>query len=118
MKTGLVWPVLAFNAEILDWSFDFKPPKGNLRHHLKIAAGVESPIVDISLTIKADHASKLPIHWIAVDVNQMVPATAKTSGPEMPGSKLLLDLHSWAREKYDDSMEILLYAAVAGIIEL
>jgi len=39
-------------------------------------------------------------------------------GPDMPGSKMLLDLHDWAKERYDDSLEILTYAAVAGIVEV
>lgn len=58
------------------------------------------------------------MHWIAIDLNQMVPGTAAEMGPDMPGSKVLLDLQEWAKVKYDDSLEILTYAAVAGSIEI
>lgn len=60
----------------------------------------------------------LEIHYVAIDLNQMVPGTAAQMGPDMPGSKMLLDLHEWAKEKYDDSLEILTYAAVAGIVNV
>jgi hypothetical protein len=36
----------------------------------------------------------------------------------MPGSKMLLDLHEWAKERYDDSLDILTIAAVAGVVEV
>ena len=116
--TGIVWPILALNAEIVDWSFDFTPPAGYRRHHIKMATGVDTPIVDLSLTIKSGPKDKLPIHYVGIDLNQMVPGTAKELGPDMPGSIMLMDLQEWAKEKYDDSLEILTYAAVAGIIEV
>ena len=83
-----------------------------------MATGVESPIVDLSLTLANSGDEKVNIHWIAMDLDQMVPGTAYQRGPDMPGSKVLIDLHHWAKEKYDDSLEILTYAAVAGIIEV
>ena len=83
-----------------------------------MATGVETPIVDLSLTIKSGPNDKLPIHYIGIDLNQMVPGTASQMGSEMPGSIMLTDLQEWAKEKYDDSMEILTYAAVAGIVEV
>jgi hypothetical protein len=47
-----------------------------------------------------------------------VPGTAGQMGSDMPGSIMLMDLQEWAKEKYDDSLEILTYAAVAGIVEV
>lgn len=58
--------MLALNAEIVDWSFDFTPPKGHKRHHFKIATAVDDPIVDLSLSIKGDNSDKLSIHWIGI----------------------------------------------------
>lgn len=115
-QTGLVWPTLAFNADIIDWSFDFPPPKAHARHHVKIATAVDQPIIDLSITVNS--TGPISIHWIGIDLNQMVPGTAREMGPDMPGSKMLLDLHDWAKERYDDSLEILTIAAVAGIVEV
>lgn len=107
---------MAFNAEILDWSFDFIPPKGHRRHHVKIATTIDSPIVDLSLTVPA--TAPVSLHYVAIDLRQMVPGTAAEMGPDMPGSKMLLDLHEWAKVKYDDALEILTYAGVAGVVEV
>lgn len=77
---------------------------------------MDQPIIDLSITVNS--TEPISIHWIAIDLNQMVPGTAREMGPDMPGSKMLLDLHDWAKEKYDDSLEVLTYAAVAGIVEV
>lgn len=90
---------------------------GHRRHHVKIATSVDQPVVDLSFTV-SETAKPLSIHYIAIDVNQMVPGTAAEMGPGMPGSKLLMNLQEWAKVEYDDALEILTYAAVAGVVEV
>lgn len=114
--TGIIWPVLAFEAEILDWSFDFDPPNGRKRHHIKIATSIDATEVDLELAVRNE--GPLSIQWSAIDLNQMVPGTASTMGPDMPASKMLMDLDAWGTEKWDDSLDFLLYGVVAGVIEV
>jgi len=83
-----------------------------------MATGADTPIVDLSLTIKSAPEDKMSIHWVGIDLNQMVPGTASQMGPDMPGSIMLMDLQEWAKEKYNDSLEILTYAAVSGIVDV
>jgi hypothetical protein len=66
MQNGLVWPVLAFDAEVLDWSFDFAPPAGRKRHHIKAATSVQDHYISLELTVKAEEHEKLAIHWSAI----------------------------------------------------
>lgn len=116
--TGLVWPTLAFDASVVDWSFHFDPPAKKMQHHIKIATSVDAPVVDLRLDIRADEGQKLKIHWSAFDINQMVPGTAARDGPDMPASKMLLDLASWSREKYNDDLDIIMSGIVCGVIEV
>lgn len=48
----------------------------------------------------------------------MVPGTASVMGPDMPASKMLLDLNEWALERWEGSLDIVLYGAVVGILEI
>lgn len=64
-QTGLVWPTLAFEASVLDWSFHFDPPPKKMQHHIKIATSVDEPVVDLRLDIRADEGERLRIHWSA-----------------------------------------------------
>nr|KIR45346.1 hypothetical protein I312_05389 [Cryptococcus bacillisporus CA1280] len=116
--TGLVWPTLAFDASVVDWSFHFDPPAKKMQHHIKIATSVDAPVVHLRLDIRADKGQKLRIHWSAFDINQMVPGTAARDGPDMPASKMLLDLASWSREKYNDDLDIIMSGIVCGVIEV
>lgn len=48
----------------------------------------------------------------------MVPGTASRLGPDMPASKWLMSMDNWAREKYNDGMDILMSGVVVGVIEI
>jgi len=48
----------------------------------------------------------------------MVPGTASTMGPDMPASKMLMDLNEWGKERWGGSVDMLLYGNVAGNIEI
>lgn len=126
--TGLVWPVLAFEADVASWSFDFDPPKGLRRHHLKTVASIDQPIVDFELDIHTrtnnagtdgvPQSKTLDIHYSALDLNQMVPGTASRLGPDMPMSVFLMDADKWAKEKWYGSLDFVMCGTVAGIIRI
>lgn len=63
---GCVWPALAFEADIVEWSFDLPPPKGRTRHHIKSATSVDVDILELDLVLKLDKGEKLKLHWSAV----------------------------------------------------
>lgn len=111
--TGLVWPVLAFEAEVVGWSFSFEPPKEKKRHHLKIVVSVDEPIVDFELDVRTN--DPIEIHYSALDLNQMVPGTASRRGPDMPMSKFLTEVDQWASEKWEGSLDFVMCGTVAGI---
>lgn len=126
-QTNMVWPTLAFDADIAEWSYDFPPPKGRERHHLKIAASAQDPIVHLHLTLR----DKRPIrmHWSAIgassstleltiDGNQVVPHTAARKGADMPAGKTLLDLDAFAAERWKGSVDLFLGGVVTGVIEV
>ncbi|SPC67749.1 uncharacterized protein UHOD_06842 [Ustilago sp. UG-2017b] len=55
---GIIWPVVAFDAEILSWNLPSAPPTGYQRHHLKSVArhGIHSWSVDLVLRLQPDAA--------------------------------------------------------------
>ncbi|WWD16981.1 hypothetical protein CI109_101415 [Kwoniella shandongensis] len=115
---GLVWPVLAFEASVLQWSFNFPPPVEKMRHHIKVATAADEPIFDLNLTLRMEPGETLKIHWSAFDLNQMIPGTASRLGPDMPASKLLLDLDEWATEKWNGDLDMVMSGTVCGVINV
>ncbi|ORY22823.1 hypothetical protein BCR39DRAFT_550650 [Naematelia encephala] len=116
--TGLVFPTLTVDADIVDWSFEFEPPSKKTKHHFKVATSIDDTVMEIELAVRAEKGEKTTLSWSGIDLNQMVPGTALERGPDMPASKLLLDMDKWATEKWNDSLEILMYGAVTGVLEI
>lgn len=53
---GVIWSVVAFDAEILSWNLPSAPPAGYQRHHLKSVArhGIYSWSIDLVLRLEPD----------------------------------------------------------------
>ncbi|KAI5479232.1 endoplasmic reticulum metallopeptidase [Pseudohyphozyma bogoriensis] len=49
---GLMWPVIAFDADVLSWDLSEAPERGNIRHHVKSAASYGVSRFTLSLTIQ------------------------------------------------------------------
>ncbi|KAL7420634.1 hypothetical protein Q5752_004585 [Cryptotrichosporon argae] len=115
---GLVWPVFAFEADITDWTFEFDPPRGRRRHHIKAATSVHDHSLELDLKVRLAEDEKVQIHWSAIDINQMVPGTAARLGPDMPASAFLMDMDAWAEATYGGALELLLSGVVVGVLEV
>ncbi|BEJ13055.1 hypothetical protein CspHIS471_0302290 [Cutaneotrichosporon sp. HIS471] len=113
---GLVWPALAFEADLVDWSFDFVPPHGHKRHHIKAASSVDEHGMELELTMRLKDDEPFRLHWSAMDLNQMVPGTAPRLGPDMPASKWLTALDDWGREHYSGGVDICMNGVVVGVL--
>lgn len=82
---------------------------------------------------------KLNLHWVGIgehstspfsilpflilwrsttDTRQMFPATSEKYGANLPTTELFREMDAWLRAKYDNSMEVLMVGAVAGVVEL
>ncbi|KAJ9107223.1 hypothetical protein QFC20_003758 [Naganishia adeliensis] len=116
---GLIYPVIAFSAEVLEWSFQTAAPVGHTRHYVKAASspGKEDFMFHMSLKKDSLH-EKLNLHWVGIDTRQMYPATSEKYGANLPTTALFRGLDSWLKTEYKDSMEVLLIGAVAGVVEL
>lgn len=53
---GIIWSVIAFDAEILSWNLPSAPPSGLQRHHLKSVArhGIYSWSIDLVIRLQPD----------------------------------------------------------------
>ncbi len=63
---GLVWPALSFDADLVDWSFDFEPPHGRKRHHIKAAASVDEHVMELELIMRLKDNEPFHLHWSAM----------------------------------------------------
>ena len=52
------------------------------------------------------------------DMNQMVPQTASRLGPDMPASKVLLDFAPWAEDHWQGAVDLFMFGAVTGMVEV
>ncbi|WVO15261.1 hypothetical protein L204_102917 [Cryptococcus depauperatus] len=116
--TQLVWPTLAFDASVLEWSFPFSPPPEKMRHHIKIATSVDTPIAELQLTVKAEKWEKIKIHWSAFDLNQMVPSTLPIYDPDLPASKFLTAAHELIEDTWGKTLDVVSGGAVCGVVEV
>jgi len=39
-------------------------------------------------------------------------------GPDRPGSRMLIDLDDWARERYKGSLDFLMFGSVSGLFDV
>jgi hypothetical protein len=55
-RPNLIWSVMAFDADILEWDLPSEPPKGMQRHHLKEVArhGIDEWSVSLVVRLPAD----------------------------------------------------------------
>lgn len=63
---GLVWPALSFDANLIDWSFEFEPPHGMKRHHIKAASSVDEHGMELELIMRLKDDEKFLLYWSAM----------------------------------------------------
>lgn len=52
------------------------------------------------------------------DGNQMVPQTASRLGPDMPASKVMLDMDAFCADRWKGSLDVILGGIVTGVIDV
>jgi len=54
---GVIWPVIAFEADVISWDLPQPPERGLIRHHVKSVASYGITRFPLSITIQLDSAS-------------------------------------------------------------
>ncbi|GAA5923073.1 uncharacterized protein JCM15063_003520 [Sporobolomyces koalae] len=54
---GVIWPVIAFEADVVDWDLPRAPERGKIRHHVKSVASYGITRFPLSVTIQLDPKS-------------------------------------------------------------
>ncbi|KAJ9119852.1 hypothetical protein QFC24_005566 [Naganishia onofrii] len=116
---GLIYPVLAFSADVVEWSFQTAAPVGHTRHYVKAASspGKEDFLFHMSFKTQDRH-DKLGFHWVGIDTRQMYPATSEKHGAALPTTVMFREMDGWLKEEFENSMEVLLVGAIAGVFSL
>ncbi len=65
-QTGLVYPVVAFTAEVTAWSFDAPPPTGLQRHYVKAAASPGHERFEVSIDLRMAQRETIDLHWVGI----------------------------------------------------
>ncbi|KAJ9121564.1 hypothetical protein QFC22_002183 [Naganishia vaughanmartiniae] len=71
---GLIYPVLAFSADVVEWSFQTAAPVGHTRHYVKAASspGKEDFVFHMSLKTQNQH-DELGFHWVGIGIYRLTP---------------------------------------------
>ncbi|CDR98784.1 uncharacterized protein SPSC_00911 [Sporisorium scitamineum] len=82
---GVIWSVVAFDAEILSWNLPSAPPEGYQRHHLKSVArhGIYTWSVDLVLRLPTDALPAAKLRTTASGsgiVSKLKKSAAQSSG--------------------------------------
>lgn len=141
---GIIWPVIAFNSNVLDWNLPEAAPRGNQRHHVKSVSGwgVDRFVVSLVLELtqpefdaavrqsqrakgqRADESEEdrrlgsLRVDYSGLDRNGMYPASSRhqlvDNAPFRPGMVFFEEFDKGLPD-YVDSM---LLSAVSGVAVL
>lgn len=78
---GLLWTVIAFDAEVISWSLSDTPPDaGQRRHHVRQASAYGTSAHDLRMQIRRPASGKLYVDFVGVEELAMHPA--KVTSPE------------------------------------
>ncbi|ORY69282.1 hypothetical protein BCR35DRAFT_319080 [Leucosporidium creatinivorum] len=135
---GLIWPVIAFNGDVVSWDLPQPPERGDIRHHVKSVGGYGVNLFTLSLTLELSplafeaavresqrakkqrsdvsledqQLAKLRIDYSALDSTGMYPASMRYEGiMEKPGMKFFGQFE----KQLPGNVDAMLLSAVAGV---
>ncbi|KZV84957.1 hypothetical protein EXIGLDRAFT_726594 [Exidia glandulosa HHB12029] len=111
---GVIWTVLAFDADVLSWSLGSAPPAGMQRHHIKEASfyGVD----EWSLDLVVRGTGPLSFSFVGIGERSMWPG--KKHEAEGPAMDLFKVLDPWIDQKTGNAVDALLIGCVGGVVQL
>ena len=106
--------VLAFDAEVLEWSLGAEPPSGMQRHHVKEASFYGVDEWQLELTVRGT----APIAFSFVGIAERGMWPGKKHEPEGAAMELWAKLDPWMEAKTQDSADVLMLGCVGGVVPL
>jgi hypothetical protein len=111
--------VIAFDAHVLKWTLDDRPPDELARHHIKEASFYGTDTWTVDLVIK--HSSLAPgmaVNYIGIQEKGMWPAKSRekdTEGGHRLAMTLFEEFDEWLDKKTGGTVDALLLGCVGGI---
>ncbi|KAK4701094.1 hypothetical protein P7C70_g5142, partial [Phenoliferia sp. Uapishka_3] len=138
---GIIWPVVAFTADVVDWKLPEAAPRGVVRHHVKSVSGWGVERFVVSLVIKLSPAefeaavrenqrakgqrgdvseedrklATLRIDYSGLDRNGMYPASSRHEKVEGAKAKPGMVFFREFEKGIPDYVDAMLLSAVAGV---
>ncbi|KDE09627.1 hypothetical protein MVLG_00034 [Microbotryum lychnidis-dioicae p1A1 Lamole] len=138
LHPGLIWPVIAFDADVVSWDLPESPARGVIRHHVKSVAGYGVTRFVLSLVVYLDEETfgavmreqqrakgqrgdasrsdaikaKLRIDYSALDSKGMYPSSIRHAGLKQKPGMRFFETFEQQLPEYVDAM---LLSAVAGV---
>jgi len=117
---GIIWTVIAFDAHVLAWGLDDKPPTEYTRHHVKEASfyGVDRWTLHLvtKVTPGTPEESQLKVNFMGILEKGMWPG--KIAEREGPAMDLFENLSQWFETETGGSVDALMVGCVAGVVVL
>ncbi|KAM0755633.1 hypothetical protein T439DRAFT_320338 [Meredithblackwellia eburnea MCA 4105] len=138
---SLIWPVIAFEADVVKWSLPEPAERGSIRHHVKSVAGwgvsefVLSVVIELTkeqfdaavrenqrekgqradVSTEDMHLGRLKIDYSGLDRNGMFPASSRHE--EVPGAPFKPGMSFFKEfdQRLPPEVDAMLLSAVAGV---
>ncbi|KZV66959.1 hypothetical protein PENSPDRAFT_755311 [Peniophora sp. CONT] len=118
---GVIWTVVAFDAQVLSWSLESPPPEEYARHHIKEASfhGVDTWSVDIVVAFPPNTTpAPIPVNFVGLQESAMWPGKQKVKELGGPPMVLFEMLDNWLDDHLGDTVDAMMLSSIGGIVSV
>ncbi|KAL7413564.1 hypothetical protein BDY24DRAFT_388928 [Mrakia frigida] len=115
--TGLVWPAIAFSAQILSWPFKNTPPPTEFtRHTFKGASEFGFELYEVSLEVVGNE--DIYVDFVGLIENGNWKSVGDGRGKNVPGASRFAALDAYLEETKKGAIDSLMLSTVVGVIRI
>ncbi|KZO92928.1 hypothetical protein CALVIDRAFT_540603 [Calocera viscosa TUFC12733] len=111
---GLIWTVISFQADVLDWDLPDAPVSGFALHKIKEASFYMAEQWSIRLTI--NQTTPMLVNFIGIEEKSMWPG--KREEGKGPSMQLFAQLDKWLYEKGGAGIDVSMFGCIAGALQV
>jgi hypothetical protein len=114
-----LYPAIAFDAHVLEWTLDDHPPDEDARHHIKEASFYGHDVWTVDLVLKLSPndtpASKLKVDFVGIHEQAMWPGKKAEKAGGGQAMELFEALDAWLEESRGETVDATLLGCVGGV---
>ncbi|EJU00467.1 hypothetical protein DACRYDRAFT_16916 [Dacryopinax primogenitus] len=115
---GLIWTVVSFQAEVLEWDLPDAPVEGHALHKIKEASFYMADQWSIRMTLNG--TAPVLVNFVGIEERSMWPGKKARQGEnreEKPSMRMFERLETWLEQKSDGGIDVNMFGCIAGAVE-